>query len=52
MDMEKVRVRKVGDMWRDIVISLSYALEYFVIVLVRSSRPRPHPRQHLVAYKG
>ena len=40
------------------VISLSYDLEYFVIlhiivlVSVRSSRPRPHPRQHLVAYKG
>ena len=40
------------------VISLSYALEYLVnfpyycISLGEGSRPRPHPRQHLVAYKG
>ena len=40
------------------VISLSYAVEYLVnfayysISLDEGSRPRPHPRQHLVAYKG
>ena len=40
------------------VISLSYALEYLVnfayyfISLGEGSRPRPHLRQHFVAYKG
>ena len=39
------------------VISLSYALEYLVnfayyfISLSEGSRPRPHPRQHLVDFK-